>query len=94
MGLVVKGYFRSWDSSQSRLWTPANPAQLSLSVGSASTTVAAAMFVTPASFSRLRPAHNEPQSQAAFQTPRFDAPRSLVGAPYNYFTFAAIEETQ
>lgn len=44
MGLVGKGYLRSWDSSQSRLWTPVKPVQPSLSDGSTSTTVVAAMF--------------------------------------------------
>lgn len=60
MGLVGKEYFRSWDSSQPRFWTPAKPTQPSLSVGSASTTVAAAMFVAQRrSAACLRPAHNE-----------------------------------
>lgn len=60
MGLVGKEYCRSCDSSQPRFWTPAKPAQPSLSVGSASTTVAAAMFVAQRrSAACLRPAHNE-----------------------------------
>ncbi len=45
IGFVGNEYFRSWDSSHSLLWTPAKPAQPSLSARSASTTVAAAMFV-------------------------------------------------
>lgn len=45
MGIVGNEYFRSWDSSQTRFWMSVKPAQPSLSVGSTSTTVAAAMFV-------------------------------------------------
>lgn len=45
MGLVGKEYFRSCDSSQPLLWTPGKPVQPSLSAGSTSTTVAAAMLV-------------------------------------------------
>lgn len=45
MGLVGKEYFRSCDSSQPLLWTPGKPAQPSLSAGSTSTTVAAAMLL-------------------------------------------------
>lgn len=43
MALVAKGYFRSWDSSQPRSWTPEKAAPPSLVAGSGSATVAAAM---------------------------------------------------